>query len=110
MQFEEFSSHQEEKDEKTVGHQTYRLFTEEGRLTGICVTGELRGKIYRREDEGIDKKIYRKAVNTLARENPSELIRFMNEIKEDKKYAKIARKEISKVLKSMETLRSAIAC
>lgn len=107
MRLEEFSSHREEKDEKTVGHQTYRLFTENGKLTGICEIGELRGQIYHREGEEIKEDLFRRVVRTFAGENAPELKRFMTEIKGDVMYSKIAKEEIAR---TVENLRSIIAC
>lgn len=110
MQIVEFSSHKDEKNEngEKIVSQTYRLFTEEGRFAGICVMGELSGRIYRREDEESDEetywKTYRKAVNTFARENPSALKAFMTEIRGDNKYFQIARSEIEKMLKDLQSM------
>lgn len=98
MQLGEFRLHQDEK------HKIYQLITQDGKLAGISETGEIRGKLYLREDGEIKEDFYREVVRAFAREDVPELKRFMTEIRKDNRYFQIARDEILKMMTDLQSV------
>lgn len=96
MQVKEFSSG------RTVTYLYYKLFADNGKFAGIEVSNDLKGRLYRRNEGEVNEKLYREIIKILARDNPTVLKAFMDEIREDTRFYGIALNEVRNMIRVLK--------